>query len=142
MIYIASDHAGYTIKTKLIDFLRKNSIEFVDLGTNSTESVDFPVYSRKLTQLVRESVGNRGVLICGSGIGMSICANREKGIRGALCDSVGATRLARQHNDANVLILAGRRTSAFRAKRMVMTFLNTEFLGGKYARRMNMIDEF
>ncbi len=142
MLYIASDHAGFPLKTKLVEFLRKEGVEFIDLGTNSIESVDFPVYSRKLTQLVRENEANRGILICGSGIGMSICANREAGIRAALCDSVDVVHLARQHNDANVLVLAGRRTRPCRAKRMVRAFLNTETLGGKYLRRMQMIDEF
>ena len=142
MLYIACDHAGYPLKTKLVEFLRKEGVEFIDLGTNSTESVDFPVYSRKLTQLVRENEANRGILICGSGIGMSICANREAGIRAALCDNVDVVRLARQHNDANILVLAGRRTRTCKAKRMVKTFLETETLGGKYLRRMQMIDEF
>lgn len=141
MLYIASDHAGFPLKQKIVEFLHKNGIEFIDLGTHSTESVDFPVYSRKLTQLVLENKNNRGILICGSGIGMSICANREVGIRAALCDNVASTRLARQHNDANVLVLAGRRTSAFRAKKMVKAFLNADFLGGKYARRMLSIDD-
>lgn len=142
MLYIASDHAGFPLKDKLAEFLRQTGIEFVDLGTNSTESVDFPVYARKLTQMVRENPDNSGILICGSGIGMSICANREKGIRAALCDNVASTRLARQHNNANVLVLAGRRTRPHRAKKMVQVFLNTEAWGGKYERRMRSIDEF
>ncbi len=140
MIYIASDHAGFPLKQKLVEFMQKLGLEFVDLGTHSTESVDFPVYSRKLTQLVLENRDNRGILICGSGIGMSISANREPGIRAALCDNVASTRLARQHNNANVLVLAGRRTRPFRAKKMLSVFLNTDAWGGKYERRMASID--
>ncbi len=141
MLYIANDHAGYPLKQKIVEFLKKEGLEFVDLGTHSSESVDFPVYAKKLTQMVLENADNRGILICGSGIGMCICANREVGIRAALCDNVASTRLARQHNDANVLVLAGRRTRPMRAKKMVNVFLNTDAWGGKYAYRMQLIDE-
>jgi len=141
MLYIASDHAGYPLKKKLIDFLQKQGCEVVDLGTNSPDRVDFPVYCKKLTQMVLESEQNKGILICGSGIGMSICANRQKGIRAALCDNKNTVRLARQHNNANVLVLAGRKTSFRRAKGMVNTFLHTESWGGVYWERMCSIDE-
>ena len=141
MLYIACDHAGYALKQKLVKYLSSKHIEFVDLGTDSTQSVDFPVYCKKLVAEVKQSTNNRGILICGSGIGMSICANRNPAIRAALCHNVASATLARQHNDANVLVLAGRTTSAFCAKRMVKAFLNSNCLGGKYIRRMNMIDE-
>lgn len=141
MLYLASDHAGYPLKQKIIAYLVKKGIEYTDLGTDSTDSVDFPEYCKKLVTAVKEDSANRGILICGTGIGMSICANRDPAIRGALCRDSKTARLSREHNDANVLILAGRSTPACRAKRMVNTFLFTEHLGGKYARRMNMIDE-
>lgn len=140
MLYLASDHAGYPLKTKLIQYLVKLGAEFEDLGTNSTESVDFPVFCDILTQKVVLDPRHRGILICGSGVGMSICANRQKGIRAALCLDTATVRLAREHNDANVLVLAGRKTSAFRARSMLKVFLNTPSLGGKYQRRMQMID--
>lgn len=141
MLYLACDHAGYPLKAKLVEFCRATGVEYVDLGTDSTESVDFPVYCKKLTQMVTLDPHNRGVLICGSGIGMSICANRQKNVRAALCLDNDTVRLARLHNDANVLVLAGRKTPARRARRMLQTFLSTASLDGKYARRMLSIDE-
>ena len=141
MLYFACDHAGYPLKADLIAFCREKGLQFVDLGTDSTDSVDFPVFCKKLTQMVALDPQNRGVLICGSGIGMSICANRQRGIRAALCLDNDTVFLARQHNDANVLVLAGRKTPARRAKRMLDTFLSTPSLDGKYARRMHLIDE-
>lgn len=141
MLYIASDHAGFKRKQYLIDFLTKKGIKCVDLGTNSTESTDFPIYAKKLVKHVLENKTNRGILICGSGIGMSICANRYRGIRAGLCTGPELATLARQHNDINVLILRGRYGTNASAEEMTMAFLNTKSLGGKYARRMQMIDE-
>jgi len=141
MLYIASDHAGFEMKGKVINHLKKKKIEFVDLGTNSSESCDFPVYAKKLVNEVVKSESNVGILICGSGIGMSICANRNPKIRAALCKDVATAELARQHNDANVLVIAGRTTSVITSNRMVDKFLSTAHLGGKYAKRMKMIDE-
>lgn len=141
MLYIANDHAGFMLKQKIVAYLLKNNIDFVDLGTDSIESVDFPVFCKSLVKSVKEDSANRGILICGSGIGMSICANRDSAIRAALCHDIKSAILARQHNDANVLVLAGRTVPACRAKRMVAAFLSTDTLGGKYARRMKMIDE-
>ena len=141
MLYLANDHAGYELKEKLKIYLAKQNIEFVDLGTSSQESVDFPVFCKKLTNEVSKNIENRGILICGTGIGMSICANRNPKIRAALCKNTKAARLCREHNDANVLILAGRSTCAWSAKRMVKVFLETNHLGGKYEYRMKMIDE-
>ena len=141
MLYIASDHAGFEMKGKVINHLKKKKIEFVDLGTNSAESCDFPVYAKKLVNEVVKSESNVGILICGSGIGMSICANRNPKIRAALCKDVATAELARQHNDANVLVIAGRTTSVITSNRMVDKFLSTAHLGGKYAKRMKMIDE-
>lgn len=140
MLFIASDHAGYNLKQKLVKMLTKKGVEFEDLGTNSFESVDFPKYAKMLCSKVLENDANKGVLICGTGIGMSISANRIRGIRAALCKDVKTAQLARQHNNANVLVLAGRRGCPCKAKKMLEKFLTTEFLGGKYAERMNEID--
>ena len=140
MLYIANDHGGYDLKTRIIAYLDKIGIEYVDLGTDSTESVDFPVFCNKLVNEVIKD-DNRGILICGSGIGMSICANRNKGIRAALCTDVNMSKLCRQHNNANVLVLPGRYMNITKAKKVVDAFLNTQFLGGKYKTRMDMIDE-
>ena len=141
MLYIANDHAGYELKNKIVEYLQKNNIEFVNLGTDSAESVDFPVFCKKLVAEVTVNPENKGILICGTGIGMSICANRNPKIRAALCKDSKTAKLAREHNDANVLVLAGRSTCKFKAKQIVNTFLKTEALGGKYKRRMEMIDE-
>lgn len=141
MLYIASDHAGFKRKQHLIEFFKENGIKCVDLGTNNSESTDFPIYAKKLVSKVLENRNNKGILICGSGVGMSICANRYRGIRAGLCTGAELATLARQHNDINVLILRGRYGTNTGAEEMAMAFLNTKFLGEKYARRMQMIDE-
>ena len=115
-------------------------IPYVDLGTDSEESVDFPIFCKKLVNEVKKSPDNRGVLICGTGIGMSICANRDKAIRAALCYNSATARLARQHNDANILVLGGRFISSAKAKKMLDIFLNTNCFGDKYQKRMELID--
>lgn len=140
MLYIANDHAGFKLKETLTKYLKKHNIEYDDLGAYSAERVDFPKYAKLLTEKVAESPENKGVLICGTGIGMSIAANRNPKIRAALCKNFSTARLARQHNDANVLVLAGRSTCGCSAKKMLHTFLTTEHLGGVYSERMAQID--
>ncbi len=140
MLYLANDHAGYSLKEELVKYLKKHNIEYDDLGSYSAERTDFPQYAKLLSEKVASSPDNRGVLICGTGIGMSIAANRNPKIRAALCKNVKTARLSRQHNDANVLVLAGRSTCKFRAKRILVTFLSTDALGGIYAERMREID--
>ncbi|MBR4270093.1 MAG: ribose 5-phosphate isomerase B [Clostridia bacterium] len=142
MLYIACDHGGFDLKTKVVAHLKKLGIKFDDLGAYTEDNEDdFPVYAKKLVAKVAEDENNRGILICGSGVGMSICANRNPHIRAALCKDINTAKLCRLHNDANVLVLAGRSTGVVTANKMVISFLNTEHLGGKYARRMKMIDE-
>ena len=141
MLYIASDHGGFKRKQFLLDYLSKQGIKCVDLGTHTDESTDFPIYAKKLVAKVLENKTNRGILVCGSGVGMSICANRFKGIRAGLCTTPDLAKLARQHTDINVLVLRGRFGTHLSAQKMVQEFLNTPHLGGKYARRMKMIDE-
>ena len=138
MIYLANDHGGVDLKNKIIKYLEKQNIEFVDLGTNSKESVNYVDYAKLLCKKVLENEQNKGILICKSGLGMSIVANRFKGIRAGLCYTKKASKLARLHNDCNVLVLKGK-TLFFR--QIVNNFLTTKFEGGRHLERVNSIDE-
>ena len=134
-IFIASDHAGYEMKTKLNEYFNS----FIDLGTNSFESVDYPDFAHKLTSEVLKNVGSLGILICGTGVGMSIAANRSKGIRAGLVNSVEVARLVRQHNNANVLVLPGRFIEEKDAKDCVEIFIDSEFEAGRHKKRIDKI---
>ena len=134
-VYIASDHAGYKLKTKLIKIFP----EITDLGTNSDESVDYPDFAHKLTREVLKNNRNVGILICGTGVGMSIAANRKKGIRAGLVNNAKIARLIRKHNDANVLVLPGRFININEAKNSVQAFLSTKFESGRHKKRINKI---
>ncbi len=134
-VYIASDHAGYKLKTKLIKIFP----EITDLGTNSDESVDYPDFAHKLTREVLKNNGNVGILICGTGVGMSIAANRKKGIRAGLVNNAKIARLIRKHNDANVLVLPGRFININEAKNSVQAFLSSKFESGRHKKRINKI---
>ena len=134
-IFIASDHAGYEMKTKLNEHFNS----FIDLGTNSLDSVDYPDFAHKLTSEVLKNVGSLGILICGTGVGMSIAANRSKGIRAALVNNIEVARLVRQHNDANVLVIPGRFMEDEEAKNCVQTFIDTEFEAGRHKKRVDKI---
>ena len=134
-VYIASDHAGYKLKTKLIKIFP----EITDLGTNSDESVDYPDFAHKLTREVLKNNRNIGILICGTGVGMSIAANRKKGIRAGLVNNAKIARLIRKHNDANVLVLPGRFININEAKNSVQAFLSTKFESGRHKKRINKI---
>ena len=134
-VYIASDHAGYKLKTKLIKIFP----EITDLGTNSDESVDYPDFAHKLTREVLKNNRNIGILICGTGVGMSIAANRKKGIRAGLVYNAKIARLIRKHNDANVLVLPGRFININEAKNSVQAFLSTKFESGRHKKRINKI---
>jgi ribose 5-phosphate isomerase B len=134
-IFIASDHAGYEMKTKLNEYFNS----FIDLGTNSIDSVDYPDFAHKLTSEVLKNVGSLGILICGTGVGMSIAANRSKGIRAGLVNNVEVARLVRQHNDANVLVIPGRFMENEEAKKCVQTFIDTEFEAGRHKKRVEKI---
>ncbi|MDR3187389.1 MAG: ribose 5-phosphate isomerase B [Holosporaceae bacterium] len=136
-IYIASDHAGFLLKQRLIERL---DAPLVDLGTDSPEICDYPIFARKLVEKVLEATGNRGILVCGSGIGMSIVANRRRHIRAALCFDESMAQMSRRHNDANVLVLGERITDGQAALNCVRMFLDTEFEGGRHKRRLDMID--
>ena len=136
LIGIAADHGGFALKQSVSDVIHDAGFDVLDLGTDSTESVDYPDFAEKLVDAFRQNHISRGVLICGTGIGISIAANRHPGIRAALCYDDETATLARQHNDANVLCLGGRKTSAAEAQQMVRIFLGTEFEGGRHARRV------
>ena len=139
-IAIACDHAGPSLKAKVVAHLKDKGIEVADFGTDDTRPVDYPDYALKVAQAVASGQADLGILICGTGIGMSICANKVKGIRCALCSDTFSAHATRQHNDANVLALGAGITGPNLAKRIVEVFLNTEFEGGRHARRVGQLD--
>lgn len=136
-IYIASDHGGFLAKSHLIDFLKHRGLPYEDFGTCSDESVDYPEFAAKLAMRVAKEKG-RGILICGTGIGVSIVANRFKGVRAALCRNTIEARLSRQHNDSNILCLAGRFDDDHTREEIVKSWLETKFEGGRHQRRVDM----
>ncbi|MCK9331987.1 MAG: ribose 5-phosphate isomerase B [Candidatus Cloacimonetes bacterium] len=138
-IAIASDHAGYTLKEFIIRSFPEH--EFLDFGTNNEESIDYPDTGFPAAQAVAEGECEFGILICGSGIGMSITANKVPGIRAALCNITDVARLSRMHNNANVLVLAGRFTATHYAVDIVKTWLETPFDGGRHLNRINKIHQ-
>ena len=140
-LLIASDHAGLALKEKLIDYLEKKAIGVKDLGTYSKERCDYPEYAYNLAKSIASGKYNRGILICKSGIGNSIVANRLPRVRAALCYNLKAAKLSREHNDSNVLVLGSAFVKADLAKRMAIVWLNTKFLGGRHRRRVNQIEE-
>ena len=138
-IAIAADHAGYELKSALKQRLIEQGFDVVDLGTDTTESVDYPDFARALADAIGDGRTARGVLLCGSGIGMSIAANRFPGVRAALVHDAETARLARQHNDANVLVMAARRIEAGVAEDCLDAFLTTSFEGGRHRRRVRKL---
>lgn len=137
IVYIASDHAGFDTKSQIINSLNDSEFEIVDLGPSNSESVDYPDYAHLMSQKMKQHHDSKGVLICGSGIGMSIAANRHSHIRAALCYTPEAVELARQHNDANILCLGARLTDEKTLYECVKTFFSTEFEGGRHQRRVD-----
>lgn len=140
-IAIASDHAGYDYKQKLIEQLAEWEHEVVDFGTDSTESVDYPVYIRPAAEAVSTGECDRGIVLGGSGNGEAMVANRLRGVRCALCWSVDSARLARAHNDANMISLGERMIDFETAREIVRTWIETPFDGGRHAARIRQIDE-
>ena len=138
-IAIGCDHGGYALKREILRYLAQNNIAYADCGCDSEASVDYPVYAKKVTDLICSGVCERGILVCGTGIGMSIAANKCKGIRAAVCHDTFSARMTRMHNDTNVLCLGGRVVGAGRAVDIVELFLHTDFLGERHARRVQMI---
>jgi len=134
-IIIGSDHAGFALK----EALKGTIAGLTDIGTDSDASVDYPDFGARVARAVSKGEFERGILVCGSGVGMSIVANRFPGVRAALCTDVETARLSRMHNDANVLVLAGRRTDAETALAIVEVWLTTPFEGGRHEQRLNKI---
>ena len=141
-IAIASDHGGYDLKSYLLIFLKELGYEVEDLGPPNSSAVDYPDYGSTLAKVVGEGKISRGIVICGTGIGMSIVVNRFPGIRGTLCSDLYAAKLSREHNDSNVLIMGGRVVGLDLAKEIVKTWLNTPFEGGRHQKRLNKIIQF
>lgn len=140
-IFIGSDHAGFALKSVIIDYLKSEGRDVNDLGTYSSDSCDYPESAQTVCKAVLEK-GGIGILICGTGIGMSISANRFKGIRAALCTHEFHARATRLHNDANVLCMGERVTAPGLAVELVKIFLGTEYEGGRHQRRVELIDKF
>ena len=138
-ILIASDHAGFDLK-KSIKLAYEGNINFIDAGTDSDTTVDYPDFANKLTNKIKKDNCNIGILICGSGIGMSIAANRKKGIRAGLCYNPEMAELMRKHNNANILVLPGRFMDVKEAKLCIDKFLNTNFEGDRHIERLKKID--
>ncbi len=139
-IFIASDHAGYELKNTVFTSLKEKNLEIIDLGADSSsKSVDYPDFANKLTSELLEDKSAIGILICGSGIGISIAANRKKHIRAALCVNENMAKLSRQHNDANVLCLGARLISETDALNIVDEFLKTEFAGDRHIKRVEKL---
>jgi ribose 5-phosphate isomerase B len=138
-VALASDHGGYELKKDIIDYLN-GRYETVDLGTENGDSVDYPEYAAKAAAAIINNDVDCAIILCGSGIGISISANKFKGIRAALCFDAYTAKMCRLHNDANILALGGRITTIDRAKEMVDLFLETKFEGGRHQRRIDKID--
>ena len=142
MIAIASDHAGYRLKVAIIEHLKNRGESYRDFGCDSEASVDYPVYGKKVAEAIVKGDCEKGILICGTGIGISIAANKVKGIRAAVCGDCYSAEATRLHNDANILAMGARVVGEGLAEKIVDTFLDTPFSGEeKHARRIGMIEE-
>jgi ribose 5-phosphate isomerase B len=138
-IAIGCDHAGVALKNEIMPILEELSIEWEDFGTNSEESVDYPDFGEKVSEAVSKGSVDRGILICGTGIGMSIVANKFPGIRAALCGDAYSAKMSRLHNDANMLVLPGRIIDKNTAREIVRIWFTTPFEGGRHQRRLDKI---
>ncbi len=139
MIAIGSDHGGYALKQEIMKHLGEMGLEYKDYGTYTTDSCDYPTYGEAVARAVAGGECEKGILICGTGIGISIAANKVKGVRAALCGDCYSAEFTRLHNDANILALGARTTGSGLALKIVDTFFGTEFEGGRHARRVAMI---
>lgn len=141
IIAMANDHGGLALKKIVKEHLIERGYKVVDLGTHSEESVDYPIYGKACGEAVASGKADLGIVICGTGIGISIAANKVKGIRCGLCTSVEMAELTKKHNDANMLALGGRTTDAELSIKITDTWLDTEFEGGRHKKRTDMLDE-
>ena len=140
--FIGTDHAGFEVKPFVIEYLKSKGIEVEDLGCYSSESVDYPDYAHKVAQAVLDNPGTMGILICGTGIGMSLAANKHKGIRAALCHDYYTAEMARRHNNANILCFGARVVGKGEIESILEAWLTNEFEGGRHQRRVEKIDNF
>lgn len=138
-IILASDHAGFELKETIKRFLFKKKKKVIDLGTKNTNSVDYPDFAHILSKKMKKDDNKLGILVCGSGIGMNMAANKHKNIRAALCYDIKSTKLSRQHNDANVMTIGSRLTKKNVALKCVNVFIKTSFKGGRHLRRVKKI---
>ena len=141
LIGIASDHGGFDLKANIVSFLSELGYELIDMGPENSDSVDYPDYGIKIAQAITNNKVSRGIVICGTGIGMSIVVNRFSGIRGALCCDIFTAKLSREHNDSNILIMGGRVVDHNLAKEIVRVWLNTRFEGGRHLKRLDKISK-
>lgn len=139
-IVIGNDHAGVEFKKIMLNYLMEQGHEIINVGVDVVESVDYPDIAREVSEIILRGEAQFGILICGTGIGISIAANRNEGIRAALCNNEFTAKLSRQHNDANIIALGARVMGDELAKACIDTFLNTEFEGGRHSNRVNKID--
>ena len=140
-IAIASDHAGLELKEDMKTFLKEKGVDVLDMGTNGNESVDYPDYGIPVAEKVSRGELNKGILICGTGIGMSIVANKFSNVRAALVNDVYSATMAKEHNDANILVIGGRIAGKGLAREMVKAWLEAKFEGGRHQKRLNKIKE-
>lgn len=140
-IAIASDHGGFELKEAIKRFLDREGFGCIDFGTKDDESVDYPDYAEKVASSVSKGEVKRGILVCGTGIGMSMVANKFPNVRAGLCHDIYTAKMSREHNDSNILTLGGRVTDIEQAKEIVKTWLNTEFAGGRHKRRLDKLME-
>ena len=138
-IFLASDHAGYNLKEDIKKFLASKGKKIFDLGPNNKNRVDYPDFAHLLSKKIKKERNQFGILVCGSGIGMDMAANKHKNVRAALCYNVKSTKLSRQHNDANVMAIGSRLTNKETALKCVNLFLKTKFKGGRHLRRIKKI---
>ena len=141
LISIASDHGGFSLKLDIVSFLNELGYQVKDMGPKNQKSVDYPDYGIRIAQVVTQNAGSRGILICGTGIGMSIVVNRFPGIRGTLCSDLYTAKLCREHNDSNILIMGGRIVGHGLAREIVSVWLNTPFDGGRHQKRLDKINQ-
>ncbi len=138
-VCIASDHAGFNLKEHIKKFLIDKNISIIDLGTHDNKSVDYPDYAKKVSKRIKTKKSDVGILVCGSGTGMAMTANKIKDNRAAVCYNLKSTRLSRLHNNANIISLGARLTNKNDAFKMISTFLNTKFEGGRHLKRVKKI---
>jgi len=142
LIAIASDHGGFSLKVDIVSFLNELGYEVNDMGPKNQNSVDYPDYGIRIAQAVTQNTNSRGIVICGTGIGMSIVVNRFPGIRGTLCSDLYTAKLCREHNDSNILIMGGRVVGHGLAREIVKIWLSTPFEGGRHQKRLDKINQF